>query len=145
MKEPVEFFKTVDKKRDELLDDADDTAPVFDFFKGEQKPIFEKALKFIQMFEDSKTYVRDQEITDNSAQMETIVNSKSPFSQIQKLPEMCEKFVNQYGALLDKEAKEMEPIVADDYKKVMDELETRDFADVFRTKFATRFEELKKK
>ena len=45
IKEPVEFFKTVDKKRDDLLDDADDTAPVFDFFKGGQKKIFEKALE----------------------------------------------------------------------------------------------------
>jgi hypothetical protein len=58
---------------------------------------------------------------------------------------MCDKFVKQYGALLEKEAKEMEPIVADDYKKVMDTLETKPFADVFRTKFAARFEELKDK
>ena len=145
IKEPVEFFKTVDQKRDDLLDDAEDTAPVFDFFRGEQKPIFEKALKYIKMFEDSKTFVREQEITDNVAQMEAIVRSKSPFNQIQKLPEMCEKFVNQYGALLDKEAKEMEPVVADDYKKVMDTLETKDFADVFRNKFVAKFEELKKK
>ena len=49
LKEPVEFFKTVDKKRDDLLYDADDTAPVFDFFKGGQKKIFEKALEQIQM------------------------------------------------------------------------------------------------
>jgi hypothetical protein len=77
--------------------------------------------------------------------MEAIVNSRNPFSQIQKLPEMCDKFVNQYGALLEVEAKEMEPIVADDYKKVMDILETKPFADVFRTKFAARFEEIKTK
>lgn len=35
--EPTEFFKTVDKKRDDLLDDAEDTAPVFDFFKEIRK------------------------------------------------------------------------------------------------------------
>jgi hypothetical protein len=143
--EPVEFFKSVDSKRDDLLDDAEDTAPVFDFFRGEQKVIFEKALKYIRMFEDSKTYVREQDITDNVEQMASIVNSKSPFSQIQKLPDMCDKFVKQYGALLEKEAKEMEPIVADDYKKVMDILETKPFADAFRTKFAARFEEIKDK
>jgi hypothetical protein len=143
--EPVEFFKSVDSKRDDLLDDAEDTAPVFDFFRGEQKVIFEKALKYIRMFEDSKTYVREQDITDNVEQMASIVNSKSPFSQIQKLPDMCDKFVKQYGALLEKEAKEMEPIVADDYKKVMDILETKLFADAFRTKFASRFEEIKDK
>ena len=37
IEEPVEFFKIVDKKRDDLLDDADDTAPVFDYFKSGQK------------------------------------------------------------------------------------------------------------
>ena len=47
IEEPVEFFKIVDKKRDDLLDDADDTAPVFDFFKSGQKKIFEKALEQI--------------------------------------------------------------------------------------------------
>ena len=93
IKEPVEFFKTVDKKRDDLLDDADDTAPVFDFFKGGQKKIFEKALEQIQMFENSKTYVREQEIIDNVAQMEAIVTAKNPFGQIQKLPDMSMKFV----------------------------------------------------
>lgn len=36
------------------------------------------------MFENSKTYVREQEIIDNVAQMEAIVTAKNPFSQIQK-------------------------------------------------------------
>jgi hypothetical protein len=143
--EPMEFFKNVDRKRDDLLDNAEDTAPVFDFFNGEQKAIFEKALKYIQMFEDSKTYVREQGIIDNVEKMVAIINSKTPYNQIQKLPEMCEKFVSQYGELLDKEAREMEPILADDYKKVMDELASKPFADKFRTKFAAKFEELKKK
>lgn len=143
--EPVEFFKTVDKKRDDLLDDAEDTAPVFEFFKGEQKPIFERALKFIHMFENSKTYVRDQGIIENVAQMDAIINSKNPFGQIQKLPEMCDKFVNQYGTLLEKEAEDMRPIVADDQKKVMDILETKEFADEFRNKFTKAFEDLRTK
>ena len=48
--EPTEFFKTVDKKRDDLLDDAEDTAPVFDFFKGDQRKIFEEAVKNLAYF-----------------------------------------------------------------------------------------------
>ena len=60
--EPTEFFKTVDKKRDDLLDDAEDTAPVFDFFKGDQKKIFEEAVKNLAYFGNSKTYVSDQEL-----------------------------------------------------------------------------------
>lgn len=145
LKEPVEFFKTVDRKRDDLLDSAEDTAPVFDFFRGEQKTIFEKALKYIKIFDNSKTYVREQEIVDLVGKIETVVNMNTPFGQIQILPELMDKFINLYGSLLDKEAKEMEPIVSDDYKKVMDVLDTKSFADVFRTRFATKFEELKKK
>ena len=145
IKEPVEFFKTVDKKRDDLLDDADDTAPVFDFFKGGQKKIFEKALEQIQMFENSKTYVREQEIMDNVAQMEAIVTAKNPFGQIQKLPDMSVKFVQQYGALLEKEAEEMRPIVDDDLEKVLHTLDEKEFASVFRDKFVNAFAELKQK
>ena len=145
IKEPVEFFKTVDKKRDDLLDDADDTAPVFDFFKGGQKKIFEKALEQIQMFENSKTYVREQEIIDNVAQMETIVTAKNPFGQIQKLPDMSMKFVQQYGALLEKEAEAMRPIVEDDLQKVLNTLDEKEFAPVFRDKSLRAFEELKQK
>ena len=111
IKEPAEFFKTVDKKRDDLLDDADDTAPVLDFFNGDQKKIFEKAQEQIQMFENSKIYVREQEIIDNVARMEAIVTAKNPFRQIQKLPDMSMRFVQQYGELLEKEAEEMRPIV----------------------------------
>ena len=145
IKEPVEFFKTVDKKRDDLLDDADDTAPVFDFFKGGQKKIFEKALEQIQMFENSKTYVREQEIMDNVAQMEAIVTAKNPFGQIQKLPDMSMKFVQQYGTLLEKEAEEMRPIVDDDLEKVLHTLDEKEFAPVFRDKFVNAFAELKQK
>ena len=145
IKEPVEFFKTVDKKRDDLLDDADDTAPVFDFFKGGQKKIFEKALEQIQMFENSKTYVREQEIIDNVAQMEAIVTAKNPFRQIQKLPDMSMKFVTQYGALLEKEAEAMGPIVEDDLHKVLHMLDEKEFASVFRDKFINAFAELKQK
>ena len=127
------------------LDDADDTAPVFDFFKGGQKKIFEKALEQIQMFENSKTYVREQEIIDNVAQMEAIVTAKNPFSQIQKLPDMSMKFVQQYGALLEKEAEEMRPIVDDDLEKVLHTLDQKEFASVFRDKFVNAFAELKQK
>ena len=145
IKEPAEFFKTVDKKRDDLLDDADDTAPVLDFFNGDQNKIFEKAQEQIQMFENSKIYVREQEIIDNVARMEAIVTAKNPFRQIQKLPDMSMRFVQQYGELLEKEAEEMRPIVEDDQRKVLHILDEKGFVSVFRDRFSSVFEELKEK
>ena len=145
IKEPVEFFKAVDKKRDDLLDDAEDTAPVFDFFRGDQKKIFEKALQQIRIFENSKTYVRDQEIIDNVAKMEEIVTNRRPFGQIQKLPDMSQDFVMQYGTLLEKEAEAMRPILEKKKKKVLHTLDDKEFASEFRDKIVKAFSELKKK
>ena len=94
IKDSAEFFRAVDKKRDDLLDDAEDAAPVFDFFNGEQRAIFEKAQKYIRIFENSKTYVRDQEITDIYRKIVDIVNDKKPFGRIHELPELIQKFLN---------------------------------------------------
>lgn len=145
IEEPVEFFKIVDKKKDDLLDDADDTAPVFDFFKSGQKKIFEKALEQIQIFENSKTYVREQDIIDNVAQMEAIVTAKDPFRQIQKLPDMSMKFVQQYGSLLEKEVQAIRPIVDGDLQKLLNTLKEKGLESLFQDKFMRLFDELNKK
>ena len=113
--EPTEFFKTVDKKRDDLLDDAEDTAPVFDFFKGDQKKIFEEAVKNLAYFGNSKTYVSDQELLKEVEEIETIVKDSKPFSKIQRLPELNKRFEELHMGLLEKEAAIMDPLVHDDF------------------------------
>ena len=128
-----------------MLDDAEDTAPVFDFFKGGQRKIFETAQKQIQMFENSKVYVREQEIIDNVTQMEAIVNAKNPFGKIQNLPDMSMKFLQQYGVLLNKEADAMRPIIEDDLQKVLGRLEEKNLTAVFRNKVLEDFKTLEQK
>ena len=138
----VEFFKTVDKMRDELLDDAEDTTPVFDFFKGEQKKIFEKTQKYLGIFDKSKTYVRDQKVLDVVAKMTEIVKSRNPYNQIQNLPDLNQQFMDVYAKLLEEEAEEMQPIVEADFKIVRDVLADKVFADQFKNKVNRNFEEL---
>ena len=116
--EPTEFFKTVDKKRDDLLDDAEDTAPVFDFFKGDQKKIFEEAVKNLAYFGNSKTYVSDQELLKVVEEIETIVKDSKPFGKIQRLPELNKRFEELHMGLLEKEAAIIDPLVHDDFLKV---------------------------
>ena len=141
----VEFFKTVDEMRDDLLDDAEDTTPVFDFFKGEQKKIFEKTQKYLSIFDKSKTYVRDQKVLDVVAKMTEIVKGRNPYSQIQKLPELNEQFSDVYVELMQKEVEQMRPIVEADFKIVRDVLAGKIFADQFTSRVNRSFEELLEK
>ena len=145
IKDSVEFFKTVDEMRDDLLDDAEDTTPVFDFFKGEQKKIFEKTQKYLSIFDKSKTYVRDQKVLDVVAKMTEIVKGRNPYSQIQNLPDLNQQFMDVYAKLLEEEAEEMRPIVEADFKIVRDVLADKTFADQFTSKVNRSFEELLEK
>lgn len=140
--DPTEFFKTVDKKRDDLLNDAEDTAPVFDFFKGDQRKIFEDAVKNLTYFGNSKTYVSDQELLKVVEEIETIVKDSKPFGKIQRLPELNKKFGELHIGLLEKEAAIMEPLVHDDFLKVKEVLDTKPFAEVLRPRVNQKFEEI---
>lgn len=140
--EPTEFFKTVDKKRDDLLDDAENTAPVFDFFKGDQRKIFEEAVKNLAYFGNSKTYVSDQELLKVVEEIETIVKDSKPFGKIQRLPELNKRFEELHMGLLEKEAAIMDPLVHDDFLKVKEVLDTKPFAEVLRPRINQRFEEI---
>ncbi len=143
--EAAEFFKTVDKKRDDLLDDAEDTAPVFDFFKGEQKKIFEEAVKNLAYFENSKTYVSDRELLKVVEEIEDVVKTGKPFGKIQRLPELNMKFEDLHMGLLEKEAAIMEPLVHDDFLKVKEILDSKPFAEVLRPRINQRFDEIREK
>lgn len=139
------FFKTVDEMRDALLDDAEDTTPIFDFFKGEQKRIFEKTQKYLGIFDKSKIYVRDQKVLDVVAKMTEIVKGRNPYSQIQNLPELNQRFMEIYAKLLEGEAKQMRPIVEADFKIVREVLADKAFADLFADKVSGSFGELMEK
>lgn len=143
--EAAEFFKTVDKKRDDLLDDAEDTAPVFDFFKGEQKKIFEEAVKNLAYFENSKTYVSDRELLKVVEEIEDVVKTGKPFGKIQRLPELNMKFEDLHMGLLEKEAAIMEPLLHDDFLKVKEVLDSKPFAEVLRHRINQRFDEIREK
>lgn len=143
--EAAEFFKTVDKKRDDLLDDAEDTAPVFDFFNGEQRKIFEEAVKNLAYFENSKTYVSDRELLKVVEEIVDVVKTGKPFGKIQRLPELNMKFEDLHMGLLEKEAAIMEPLVHDDFLKVKEVLDSKPFAEVLRSHINQRFDEIREK
>ena len=97
----VEFFQTVSRKQDDLLDFAEDYEPIKAFFAGEQKGIFDKALLYLEKYDDSKTYIVDVELESVVDAIRTIVKKDKPFTDIPKLPELLKQFTDAYTKVLD--------------------------------------------
>lgn len=142
---PMEFFHYIDAHKDDFLDFAEDSAPVFSFFTGEQKAIVSRGWKYIDIFENSKTYVADKEIIDLVEQIHTIIRKSNPYSEIHKLPSMLERYADLHLALIEKEA---EPIKADieaDRAQLFAALNQKDYPSHFQERFLKGFQELQGK
>ena len=142
---PIEFFKKVHSDREDYLDFAEDYEPVKAFFAGEQKTIFEKALKLMVIYDDSKTFIVDERVEQAVVEIKGILQKDSPYAEIPKLPELIEKFRDAYSAVLnDLEA----PVLAsiDDAKKrVFDILNAKEYKEDFNSRFQKLFQEIYEK
>jgi len=143
--EPMEFFRFVDGKKDHFLDLAEDIVPVLAFFAGEQKNIFAKAWKYIDIFDHSKTYVVDKELIESIDKIKTIATKQNPYAEIHKLPSLLEEFSEKHMALLEKEAEPIREDVENDKLKVCEALADKEYGDQFKGKFIGLFSELHNK
>ena len=84
-----------------FLDFAEDYEPVKKFFGGEQKGIFDKALKLMKIYDDSKTFIVNSEIEAVVADIKSILKKSVPYSEIFKLPDLLDTFINLYSKLLN--------------------------------------------
>lgn len=124
---PVEFFQTVSKKQDDLLDFAEDYEPIKSFFAGEQKGIFDKALLYLEKYDDSKTYIVDAELESVVDAIRTIVKKDKPFADIPKLPELLKQFTDAYSKVLDEQLAPVLASVAESQKRVFEVLNTKEY------------------
>ena len=126
---PVEFFQTVSKKQDDLLDFAEDYEPIKAFFAGEQKGIFDKALLYLDKYDDSKTYIVDAELENVVDAIRAIVKKDKPFADIPKLPELLKQFTDVYSKVLDEQLAPVLASVSESRKRVFEVLNTKPYKD----------------
>ena len=139
---PTEFFQTVAKKQDELLDFAEDYEPVKAFFNSEQKTIFDKAVLYLSKYDDSKTYIVDENLENIVVEIRTIVKKQVPYSDIPKLPELLKKFSDVYSDILDEQLKPVLDSLYDSQKRVFDVLNTKEYAETKRSQYSAMFDEI---
>lgn len=149
IKDSAEFFGRLNELSDELLDYDDKASNVKKFFGGsdqraeKQRNIFDKALNMLSLFEANRTYFTDSTVAVGIIkQVEAIVKSSSPYSQIIKLPDLIEKFRTEFGILLDKECAPVKKIIESDYSKVQKELDLLSASEQLRAEAKKEFDDL---
>ena len=136
-----EFFEVLQKYKDDLLDYAEDSFEVKKFFEN-QRVYFDKAVDMLNIYEKNKTYVLDKDAIEITKQIEAIVKSKKPYSDIQKLPDLVERFRVRFMQLLEEECKPVRAVIENDKQIVLNELSIYDFKDEFYDRFDGRFTDL---
>lgn len=145
MKYASEFFKCVYDAKDDLLDFAEDYEPVKKFFKGEQKEIFDRAIKLMDIYDDSKTFIVDSRIEGIVSDVRAIMKKASPYGEIYKLPGLLDEFVSVYNDVLADMEGPVLASIADARSRVMDELSDKQCREQLEKTFIKRFEEIKEK
>jgi len=145
IKYSAEFFKTVSDKQDTLLDFAEDYEPIKAFFNGDQIEIWKRSLKLMKIYDDSKTFIVNSEIEEVVAAIKTIIAKAKPYSEIRKIPEQLEQYVNLYNGMLTQMEEPITSAIEEARLRVIQELEGKECRSILSAKITECFTEIKKK
>lgn len=142
---PSDFFNKVHSQRDEFIDFAEDYEPIKTFFDGEQKNIFEKALNHMKIYDDSKTFIVDDNVEEVVKSIKEILIKDAPYSDIPKLPDLSERFIDAYINVIKKIEGPIFESIADSKTRVFEELGKKSYEDEIKEKYIKMFMEIKDK
>lgn len=140
---PIAFFKHVSEQRDDFYDFAEDFEPVKSFFAGEQLNIFTRALDMLAIYDDSKTYIVDENLEKIVAEMRHIVKQEKPYPNIPKLPELRSRFKEAYSQILTREEKPVLDTIDQARERVTEVLNTKEYAESKRRNYHALFDEIR--
>lgn len=141
IKDVKDFYERLYTLKDELLGYEEDVFDVKKFFKN-QVDQFDKAVEKLQIYEKNKTYVVDKDTIKIVEEIQNIIKSKEPYTQIHKLPNLIDEFVHKFYELLEVECSPVRIVIESDFKKVVEELNKYSFKDELFGKFKDKFDNL---
>ena len=140
---PLEFFQYVSRNREDFYDFAEDYEPVKAFFNGEQVQIFTRALDMLAIYDDSKTYIVDEELEKIVSEMRQITRQDKPYASIPKLPELRSQFTRAYMKILEREEKPVLDAIDQAKARVMEVLDTKEYVNDRKAKYSALFLEIR--
>lgn len=142
---PIEFFSKLHSDRDDYLDFAEEFEPVKAFFGGEQKAIFERALRLMAIYDDSKTFIVDEQVESLVDSIKAILTKGAPYTDIPKLPELLDKFTDAYMAVLNSMGEPVRAAVDDAKQRITDAIEGKSYKEEMGTRSYKLFSEIYEK
>lgn len=139
------FYKEMIDDQDDYRDFADDYEPLKTFFEGDQKTIFDKSLKYMAIYDDSKTFIVDKELEAVVKEIKDILRMDKPYGQIFKLPGLNKQFEDLYLGKLEETAKPIFEAITEARTRVMDEVSGKMCESSLKPSFVRRFNELQEK
>lgn len=140
--EPKEFYEYISKHQDELIDYAEDYEPVRTFFGGEQQQIFKRALDMLEIYDDSKMYIVEEDLEDIVAQMREIVKKDMPYRDIPQLPNLRKKFMDAYSKVLETASAPVMQSIEEAKDRVVEVVDTKEYAAEKKPKYIELFVEI---
>lgn len=143
LSESKEFYEYVSKHQDDFMDYAEDYEPVKMFFGGEQQQIFMRALDMLEIYDDSKTYIVDEELENIVAQMRAIVKMDKPYRDIPQLPELRKKFMDAYAKVLEAASTPVMQSIEEAKGRVVEVVDTKVYVSEKKQKYIELFMEIR--
>ena len=138
----ADFFKKIHTDRDAFLDFAEDYEPVKAFFAGEQKTIFERALKLMKIYDESKTFIVDEKVEEYVSAVKAILKKDVPYGEIPKLPDLLDRFSDAYMNVLSTMEAPILEAIADAKARVFEVLDTKHYKDELSERYINLFKEI---
>lgn len=139
------FFDALQDRKDDLLDFEEDVQDVKKFFAN-QREIFDKATKMLDIFEANRSYVLDKETLNIVGELDRITRLASPYSEIHLLPDLVERFMSRFVALLKEECDPIKKDIQQDKEITSADADakelTKEYGEKIRTSFAALLDRL---
>lgn len=140
--EPKEFYEYVSKHQDDFIDYAEDYEPVKTFFDGEQQQIFKRTLDMLEIYDDSKTYIVEEELEGIVAQMREIVKEEMPYRNIPQLPNLRKRFMDAYSKVLETASEPVMQAIETAKNRVVEVVDTKEYMEEKKPKYIELFIEI---
>jgi len=88
--DPSSFLQTVADEKEELIRSREEVEPVISFFESNKVEIFRRVLKKLDNFKRDMQFM-DEETKSRVQEIETILGSEEPYSEIKSLPPLENK------------------------------------------------------